>query len=652
MNRPPPADLLTLRLKKLSEGIDAFERAGFTTPLHVTDTAGDDVARLAGQFERMSGHIAKQISALERLARQRRELLTNVSHDLRTPLASMQGYLELLLLRQGNLEAAEQRNYLETAARQSERLARLVSDVFHLAELDGDDVSPQSEDFALSELVHDVLQKYAPDALRRKIDLRTNAGAGDALFAVHADLGLVDRVLCNLVENALRHTPAAGSVAIEVGRDSRRAHLAVRDTGEGIASADLPGLFERYYRAERVAGASGTPHGGLGLAIARRIVQLHGGELLVSSTPGAGTLVSFDLPLAVRSMASGDAAAGACTSVAEPPAAAATREDELERRYHEQQRALERSEAARASAEADLRAIEHRYLLAVRGSQDGLWEWDLGSDSVHLSPRWKSMLGFDSQEISDDRAGWLARVHADDRPALELALQRHVAAGTADPLPFDHEMRLIHKDGSVRHVLSRGIAIRNEAGLPYRMVGLDSDVSRVKRMQAVLDMLAEGTAGVYGDAFFPALVRNFACALDVDLAFVAECIDDDPPSRVRTLACWSSSAGVVENFEFALAGTPCEEVIQNGRSCFHREGLEALFPRERGYEAYLGMPIIASDGRVLGHLAFFDRTPRGDDMLVDSVYRIFLARAAAEMERKAMAVELAMLREQTVSKTP
>ena len=85
--------------------------------------------------------------------------------------------------------------------------------------------------------------------------------------------------------------------------------------------------------------------------------------------------------------------------------------------------------------------------------------------------------------------------------------------------------------------------------------------------------------------------------------------------------------------EYALAGTPCAEVVGEGRTCFHREGLSTLFPREAGYESFLGLPIIASDGRMLGHLAFFDSRPRGEDLLVDSIYRIFLARAAAEMER-------------------
>jgi len=148
----------------------------------------------------------------------------------------------------------------------------------------------------------------------------------------------------------------------------------------------------------------------------------------------------------------------------------------------------------------------------------------------------------------------------------------------------------------------------------------------------VLDVLAEDTASAHGDAFLSALVSSFGRALDVDLAFIAECVDD-PPTRVRTVAVWRRTQGEAANFEFALDGTPCEAVIQDGRSCFYREDVSRLFPRERDYAAYLGMPIRASDGSVLGHLAFFDRAPRGDEMLVDSVYRIFLARAGAEMER-------------------
>jgi PAS domain S-box-containing protein len=314
-----------------------------------------------------------------------------------------------------------------------------------------------------------------------------------------------------------------------------------------------------------------------------------------------------------------------------------SRVDTLDQRCREQQAALQRSESARAAAESELRAAETRYLLALRGSQDGLWEWDLDSGAVHLSPRWKSMLGFESQEIADDRDGWLARVHADDRPRLEQALRQHLDGGETR---FDLELRLLHKDGSVRDVLSRGVAIRRESGAPYRMVGLDTDVTRLKRVQTVLDAVAEGTTGAFGQDFYPAMVRHFARALDVDRAFLTQCADE-PVTRVRTLAFWSAKEGLGENIEFALAGTPCETVIHDARSSFHREGVARLFPREQGFESYLGLPIVASDGRVLGHLAFFDTVPRGDEMLVESVYRIFLARAAAEMEREQALARLA-----------
>jgi len=311
----------------------------------------------------------------------------------------------------------------------------------------------------------------------------------------------------------------------------------------------------------------------------------------------------------------------------------ATRIAQLDQEAQAHRLANSRCEAARASAEADLRATEERYLLALRGSQDGMWEWDLASNAVQLSPRWKSMLGFGSHEISDDKAGWFARVHPDDRVALDEALARHLQTGPGGAARFDHELRLLHKDGSIRNVLSRGVAIRRESGAPYRMVGMDTDVTRIKRMQTILDAIAEGTEGKSGEDFYQAMVRHFARALEVDRAFITECADH-PTTRLRTIAYWSASTDLRENIEFVLEGTPCDAVIQEGRSCFHREGLERMFPREAGFESYLGMPITASDGRVLGHLAFFDTRPRGDEMLLDSIYRIFLARAGAEMERE------------------
>jgi hypothetical protein len=250
------------------------------------------------------------------------------------------------------------------------------------------------------------------------------------------------------------------------------------------------------------------------------------------------------------------------------------------------------------------------------------------------------MLGFGPDDIEPTREAWLARVHADDRPRLAEALERARAGGSADGR-IELELRLVHHDGSVRHVLSRGVLLRGEDGAPERLIGLDTDITRVKRVHAVLDAVADGTAGAHGEHFFAAMVEHLARALEVDCAFITECADH-PTTRVRTLAHWSVERGQRESFEFALAGTPCEEVVQEGRTCFHPERLAEKFPREAGWEAYVGMPIVASDGRVLGHLALMNKSRLGDEVLVERIYRIFLARAAAEIERMHAVARLAL----------
>ena len=170
MQIPAHAALLD-ELSGLADAVDALERDGYAVPwLGGAAARSGEVARLAAQLERLTARLAEQVGRAERLVRQRRELMTQVSHDLRTPLASIQGYLELLLLRHASLDAAERQGYLETAAHQSERLGRLVDDLFQLAELDGDAYAPSTELFSLAELVQDVVLKFAPDAQRRRMD--------------------------------------------------------------------------------------------------------------------------------------------------------------------------------------------------------------------------------------------------------------------------------------------------------------------------------------------------------------------------------------------------------------------------------------------------------------------------------------------------
>jgi len=286
---------LVRRIGRTADALAAWRRAGPVAPLQLpgADAGGDELARLSAQVEGLAQQTLDQHGQLQQADRRRSELLANVSHDLRTPLASMQGYIELLLLRHGSLEPAEERNYLQTAARQSQRLSRLVGDLFDLTRLEAGEMQPQAEDFVLAELAQDVAQKFGADATRRGVRLDTRCSG--APVQVRADLGLVARVLESLVENALRHTPAGGTVTITIDAQGPRVGVAVRDTGAGIAAEDLPGIFERYDRAARLHTAGSGEHAGLGLAIARRIVCLHGAELAVQSQLGHGTQVSFDL---------------------------------------------------------------------------------------------------------------------------------------------------------------------------------------------------------------------------------------------------------------------------------------------------------------------------------------------------------------------
>lgn len=285
---------------------------------------------------------------------------------------------------------------------------------------------------------------------------------------------------------------------------------------------------------------------------------------------------------------------------------------------------------AKEKAELAKRDAQTRYELAIRGSNDGLWEWNLESDIVYLSPRWKSMLGYTDQELGDQAASWKARIHPRDRTTVEAA-QAALIHRRSDLYSSEH--RLLHKDGTPRWVLSRGTVIRHASGKPHRFIGLDTDITAVKRVEEILTHVAEGTSSVTGNDFFRALVKNFAEILGVSIAFVTECIDY-PTTRVRAVA-WYDRGQYRDNVEYELQGVPCHRVINEGVPCFHPRGVEQEFPKELGKnrESYYGYPIKDTGGKVIGHLAFFDSKEMDSSILLQSIYRIFAARAATELGR-------------------
>jgi signal transduction histidine kinase len=289
--------LLTRPLRRLTNEVESFR--GEAETLAPTAT-GSEIERLTQATHVMRDRIAEQFRRLEDNDRLRRELVGNISHDLHTPLASVQGYLETVLLRGAALDATTREQHLRTALAHARKLDRRIADLFELSKLDAGRMQPHVEVFCLGELLQDVVQAYRLQAQQRGVVLALIAGQ-HAKSLVRADIALIERVLQNLVDNALRYTPSGGRVqlAIESG-GAQQLLLKISDTGAGIAAEHLPHIFERYWRAGEVQVQDTSSHSaGLGLAIVKRIVELHGSAIRVRSALQQGTTFEFALPQAV-----------------------------------------------------------------------------------------------------------------------------------------------------------------------------------------------------------------------------------------------------------------------------------------------------------------------------------------------------------------
>ena len=277
---------LTRPLERLRLAMQDFREEGHAEPLKVGTT--DEIGALTADFNEMAARIAKQVELLRVTDEERRQFVANISHDLRTPTATVQGYLETLLIKSEILGEGERETYLRTCLKQVERLSKLVDELFELARLEARDVEPEFERFNLAELASDIVAKYRGTSGEISLELEIGTGSLD----VEGDVGLIERVFDNLIDNALRFSPAGGAVRVTVlqaaGEDSGWIEARVVDSGAGVPDASRERIFERFFRGENPGGA-GT---GLGLAIVKRVVELHGGTVEVEeATVGATFLV-------------------------------------------------------------------------------------------------------------------------------------------------------------------------------------------------------------------------------------------------------------------------------------------------------------------------------------------------------------------------
>jgi signal transduction histidine kinase len=271
---------MTQPLREMAKAARSMEAGDYGQ--RVRTGSRDEVGQLAVAFNRMSGE-------LEDLERLRRDLVANVSHELRTPISALRARLENLL---DGVERPDPET-LQVMLAQTERLGRLVDQLLELSRLESGDVPMVRERVALPPLVARVLLEI--DVMRARRDVELTEDLPNDLPAVYADAERVHQVLFNLLDNAVRFTPSGGRVTVRASRRNGSVDVTVADTGPGIAAEHLSRVFERFYRIDpgRSRNEGGT---GIGLAIARSVVEAHGGRIWVESEPGKGSVFTFELP--------------------------------------------------------------------------------------------------------------------------------------------------------------------------------------------------------------------------------------------------------------------------------------------------------------------------------------------------------------------
>lgn len=286
--------LLSARFRRLIASVHQFKQGHYD---HRVDVQGqDEIGDLARAFNEMAATIEAQVDALRQSDAERRAVVANISHDFRTPLTAVRGRAERLLQHQGGMPAEAQRANLEEILRSTDRLERLAQHLNALSKLDARSLQPRMEPFPIAELVQDIVVSLRPVADDWGVALRTEVDP--TVGHVRADISLIERLLTNLVSNALENTPQGGRVTVRVQPGAAETvRLAVEDTGRGIPADALVLVRQRFYRVKRPA-LHRSDGSGLGLSIAHEIAELHGADLEIDSSEGAGTRVRCTLPAA------------------------------------------------------------------------------------------------------------------------------------------------------------------------------------------------------------------------------------------------------------------------------------------------------------------------------------------------------------------
>lgn len=280
---------LTRSLSGVIETVQRFKEGDYSA--RIAPEKSGDLVVLSDTFNGMADQIVENIEQLKSVENLRRELIANVSHDLRTPLSIMQGYVETLLMKNDSLPAVSRKKYLKTVLNSSGRLSKLITQLFEYSKLEAKQIEAKKEPFYIADLAQDVFIKYQLLAKEKQLDLALNMPKKVPM--VFADVSLVERVIQNLMDNAIKFTPTKGKITLHLAPSLEGVLIKVEDTGKGISEEEQSVIFERYHKAGATKQNAGA---GLGLAIAKKILELHDATIRVQSKLNEGTAFMFQLP--------------------------------------------------------------------------------------------------------------------------------------------------------------------------------------------------------------------------------------------------------------------------------------------------------------------------------------------------------------------
>ena len=289
---------ITKNLRKIVTVVRRFKEGDLKARIKLKSKG--ELREFSDSFNDMADTIVKNKEEIKTMDNLRRELVANVSHDLRTPLATIQGYIETILIKSDSLSEDEKKKYMQTILNSTDRLKTLVSELFELSKLEARETKPSPEAFSIAEIVQDIQQKNKVIAEKKNIELSVNFPYD--LPLVYADIGMMERVIQNLLDNAIKFTAENGKVLIKLIPQDDMILVEVQDSGQGISNEAIPHIFDRYQRNQRSALKENEGLG-LGLAIVKRILEVHNLEIKVTSAENKGTVFSFNIPVYKRGVA-------------------------------------------------------------------------------------------------------------------------------------------------------------------------------------------------------------------------------------------------------------------------------------------------------------------------------------------------------------